>query len=122
MTKRNSVIGIGGITLDRAVSWGQTGDGTQAEGVYDGTAKRMLPCLETEFGISREAETVLPPLLSARLLTDLFRMLLCRNSQTQSSSKGVKTKRFLRLFYLLKSLITTHQRVKACLLEVFVVG
>jgi hypothetical protein len=39
MTKRNSVIGIGGITLDRAVSWGQTGDRTQAEGIYDGDGK-----------------------------------------------------------------------------------
>ncbi len=63
-------------------------------------AKRTLPCLEMARGISCEIEMVLSVSALARQVINLFRMLLCRNSQTQPSSKGVKIERFLRLFLL----------------------
>jgi hypothetical protein len=55
--------------------------------IITATAKRMLPCLETERGICKEVNQALRALLSARLLTNLFRMLLCRNLKLSPPQK-----------------------------------
>jgi hypothetical protein len=69
------------------VSWRQTGDGTQAEGIYDGDGKADIAMFRNERGICKEDNQVLPALLSARQMTDLLRMLLCRNLKLSPPQK-----------------------------------